>query len=499
MKKILLGSLFGFAFLLFTSLCEGQQMYFNFDSLSTGMTSPGARVLALTMRDSIHDDPLFAGGHFTIAGGDTAFNVAEWIVYSDDPYTGSWLALGKGVNNDVCALAMYKNNLYAGGKFDSAGGIASSHIARWDTAAHKWDSLLGKLNGNVYALCVYNNNLYVGGNFTIADGDTVNRIAVWKDSVWAPVGKGFDTGAVYALTISNDTLYAGGSFLKSNGKVVNHIAKLKGNNWDSLGSGTNNTVYALKDIPGLGGLFIGGAFTKSGGISTNYISNFEDYSSHTWRSLGSGMNDTVRALSSMYIPPPEIMGKHWVSNGYILIAGGVFDSVAGNSNSYIAAWGQYSIGWDSAGIILNGPVFALSNNTQHRNNNYLYLGGNFNTGTNDYPPTSAITINNIAEFSFYCLNCGGGIQNISDKSNIDIYPNPNNGKFTVVCHSEQSEESQKIEIYNVLGEKVLTETLRSAQGDNSIDLSAQPNGIYLYRVISETGNLVGQGKMIIQK
>jgi len=32
-----------------------------------------------------------------------------------------------------------------------------------------------------------------------------------------------------------------------------------------------------------------------------------------------------------------------------------------------------------------------------------------------------------------------------------------------------------------------------------IDLGNQPNGIYLYRVIDESGALVGEGKFVIEK
>ena len=84
--------------------------------------------------------------------------------------------------------------------------------------------------------------------------------------------------------------------------------------------------------------------------------------------------------------------------------------------------------------------------------------------------------------------------------NVKVYPNPSNGMFHIVCHSERSEVSQpQMKVYNVLGEQVLTETLRSTQGDNTIDLSYQPNGVYLYRVIANNGELIGEGKLIIQK
>jgi hypothetical protein len=406
------------------------------------------------------------------------------------PY-GAWSQLGKGVDSDVCALTLYKKNLYAGGKFDSAGGIAASHIARWDTVALTWDSLLGKLNGNVYALCVYHGNLYVGGDFTIAGGDTVNRIAMWNGSVWAAVSKGFDTGAVYALTVGNDTLYAGGSFLKSNGVVLNHVAKLSSNTWKSLGVGTNNTVYALAGIHSE--LYVGGAFTQSGGKSTRYISRFFYYS-QSWDTIGADVNDTVRAIDNgngcFSCPLKMPVTDQVTGGGNSIIIGGNFDSAFGRSCHYITT--LPFLGW-SAGDV-NGPVYSITNPySEYSLTGDNYIGGKFSKGNNYF---NAETLNYVA----YCgLEFFEGIQNIFDKSNIDIYPNPNNGKFTVDYHSEQSEESQKIEIYNILGEKVVTESLRSSQSDISINLTGEPNGIYFYRVITETGQLIGQGKLIIQK
>ncbi len=41
--------------------------------------------------------------------------------------------------------------------------------------------------------------------------------------------------------------------------------------------------------------------------------------------------------------------------------------------------------------------------------------------------------------------------------------------------------------------------LKQVQHDVQIDLSNQPNGVYFYRVIKEDGNLVGEGKLVIQK
>jgi uncharacterized repeat protein (TIGR03803 family) len=81
-----------------------------------------------------------------------------------------------------------------------------------------------------------------------------------------------------------------------------------------------------------------------------------------------------------------------------------------------------------------------------------------------------------------------------------LYPNPNNGIFTLSYHSESGEESlSKIEVYNILGKEVFTGILYSASNNNRINMSSQSAGIYLYRVMSNSGELIGHGKLIIQK
>ncbi|HTA28621.1 MAG TPA: kelch repeat-containing protein [Bacteroidia bacterium] len=101
-----------------------------------------------------------------------------------------------------------------------------------------------------------------------------------------------------------------------------------------------------------------------------------------------------------------------------------------------------------------------------------------------------------------CSNITTGDKDIADVSGLTIYPNPNNGIFTVVCHSSppagREESHATIEIYNIVGTKVFTKTLRSAHGDNLIRLT-QPNGVYLYHIITEDGSLLKQGKVVIDK
>ncbi len=84
----------------------------------------------------------------------------------------------------------------------------------------------------------------------------------------------------------------------------------------------------------------------------------------------------------------------------------------------------------------------------------------------------------------------------STKDAVKVYPNPNTGSFILSLNNIVV--NCNVEIYNVFGQKVFT-AIRQSTDDNQIDLSSQPNGMYLYRVIANNGELVGSGKFVISK
>jgi len=101
--------------------------------------------------------------------------------------------------------------------------------------------------------------------------------------------------------------------------------------------------------------------------------------------------------------------------------------------------------------------------------------------------------------TFDITGTDAGINEVKGESGeVSIYPNPSNGQFTIQL-AVGSGQLAVVEVYNVLGEEVLTETLRSSQGDNTLNMSNQPQGIYLYRVITNNGELIGEGKIIVQR
>ena len=88
------------------------------------------------------------------------------------------------------------------------------------------------------------------------------------------------------------------------------------------------------------------------------------------------------------------------------------------------------------------------------------------------------------------------INELYQTNSIKVYPNPSTGIFTFQYSANSAKSSVKV--YNMLGEKVYNEALRQAQGDNTINLSGQSAGIYLYRIVSEQGEAIASGKLVIE-
>jgi hypothetical protein len=114
------------------------------------------------------------------------------------------------------------SDLYAGGYFDKAGGIAANYIAKWNGSA--WSALGSGVDYYVSALAVSGSNVYAGGNLSTAGGSPVNGIAKWDGSAWSAMGSGVN-GPVAALAVSGGDLYVGGAFTTAGGKVSGYAAK----------------------------------------------------------------------------------------------------------------------------------------------------------------------------------------------------------------------------------------------------------------------------------
>ncbi len=79
-----------------------------------------------------------------------------------------------------------------------------------------------------------------------------------------------------------------------------------------------------------------------------------------------------------------------------------------------------------------------------------------------------------------------GTENIIENPSVIVFPNPNNGKFTVeIAGGKNQKVDGPIEIFNLLGYKIAVATTQHPVTD--IDISTHPNGIYWVCVRTEKG------------
>lgn len=281
-----------------------------------------------------------------------------------------------------------------------------------------------------------------------------------------------DVGAVWVFTRSGGTWTQQGSKLVGTGYINGADGVLQGYSVSLSADGNTVIIGAPADNSDAGAAWI---FKRSGGIWTQQGNKL----------VGTGASGTSYQGTSVSIS----------ADGNTAIIGGYRD------NSPVgAAWvftrsggtwiqqGSKLVGAGSVGAAYQGWSVALSANGSTAivggpdDNSYIGAAWVFNTGTT-------------------------GIDNISTSyENTLVYPNPSNGLFTIkpsVNNSQpvptEASGLSEVEVYNMLGEKVYSKQFTVNNSQLTIDLSSLPSGVYLYRVLTETGDLVSEGKFIISK
>jgi hypothetical protein len=280
------------------------------------LCTPNGTVLETVLFDLDGAGPesasLIACGSFTFAGDEQTYNVAA--------FNGTeWRALSTGFNRQVSCLAVYNNELYAGGTFTTRGpgGVATeiNRVARWDGA--EWQPLgvgvdaTNTITPEVIAMQAFNGRLYVGGRFNRAGGANVNNLASWDGSLWRPVGTG-DGGAggvggeIHDLAVFDSALIVAGAFTTINGSTSlgNALARFDGTNWSGYvvapppsGSADVRALATFSSASGAS-LYVGGLFSGVGGVTSENIARLNKpfAMAATWVTMGAGLDGRVENL-----------------------------------------------------------------------------------------------------------------------------------------------------------------------------------------------------------
>ena len=348
-------------------------------------------VTSLQVFDDGSGSALFAGGYFSSAGGVPANRIAKWD-------GSTWSAVGSGVSGlgfsiRVDSLAVFDDGggaaLYAGGHFTDAGGVPANRIAKWDGS--NWSALGVGIGGidhaaTVESMVVFDDGngarLIAGGLFSTAGGAAANFIAAWDGASWAPLGVGTDS-TILTLAVfdagGGPELYAGGVFTTAGGVPARGIARWDSAGWSALGNGLNDSVSSLAVFDdGIGmRLFASGSFFLAGSVAAMGSATWDGT---TWAAAGSRLNGGVRAMAAF---------DDGSGGGVELFAGGGLASLPGATPSNFSKWNGSS--WTPVGRGLNGTVAALAV-FDDGTGTALFAGG-------DFVFADGVTMNGIAKWN----------------------------------------------------------------------------------------------------
>lgn len=196
-------------------------------------------------------------------------------------------------------------------------------------------------------------SLTAGGMSLTSDGGGMNTPNDLTVNFWASIGVPSNAVTfVFAFAVIGTKLYVGGSFSKIGGISAANIASydIVTGVWSPVGTGLN---ALCSDMVVIGtDLYACGIFTNAGGVSANYIAK---WNGTTWSALGTGLNSAGNVLAAI---------------GTDLYVGGDFTDAGGVSANRIAKWNGSS--WSALGTGLNSGCLALAVIGTD-----LYIGGSF--------------------------------------------------------------------------------------------------------------------------
>lgn len=272
-------------------------------------------------------------------------------------------------------------NYYFGGYFKYAGGVKANHIVKYTPSTNKFSPLGTATVGGgvacttaqeVFAIYVdASNNVYAGGNFTSADGvATTANFAKFNGTVWSSMGT--VNGAVNAIESDGTNLYIGGAFTSVNA-IANtaYVAKHNGVSWSALVAGSIGGVVRAIKYGGASYIYIGGDFVNAFGTGGggDYIVRYDGAAYNAVSSLT--FNNSIYCIDIN-------------TDDNVVLVGGKFTQVSGLASQHKYAVGFnkttgltltfYTLGYHDFNFEYTG-ISNIEKIAYH--DGYVYIGGHF--------------------------------------------------------------------------------------------------------------------------
>jgi len=377
-------------------------------------------------------------------------------------YNGSsWLSLDTVEDITYCC-AIYHDELYIGG--GCKGVTYSNYLSKWNGT--EWEHFGDSISSFIVNMKVINDELYFMGTFTHIGGIDANGIAKWDGTTWSAIYNCPYTN-IFDCAFYNGDFYAGGNFDDPSGFV--DLAVYKSGTWQQVGGadrlqGGICSLWSMEVYKGE--LYVGGNISKGEG---NVGHGIQKWNGTVWSEVGTGLMD-VNHTTMSWASAKKIMQyqNKLYASGTFYYAGDVF-------TRGLAVWDGNQ--WCSIDSSFNGysSAFAFFNDT-------LYANCGDSAG--------GIYTNDLAKFNSYSsdsCSINFGISELTQETGISIYPNPNNGSFTIAL--EKPIHSAEVSVTNTVGQILFNKTY-AFQKSVQVDIGQQPSGIYLVSVQSKENRFV---------
>ena len=332
---------------------------------------------------------VFVGGLFDRVAEYPAENFAMW--------DGQTWRLPGDIDGHVKAIVVDGADVYIGGSFSRAGGIAVANVVRYNVTRDEWSALGSGINGPVDTLLLHQGRLYAGGYFSAAGLTDAQNIAYWDGGAWQKLGNKtveFFTSnqtRIRALAAEGDEIYMGGTF---SAITINGVPNTDVNSfvfWDQARdewyyfSGGFTQLGSTNEIQGdlytiaksANYLYVGGAFDKAVGKSIAGIARY-NLDTLNWEPLQSG----IGAGSNTPLAP---QARTFLLLGDDLYVGGRFSSAGNVVTENVARWDETSGAWSGleAGLFVDGGLvdgvlgLAQTGNSLYAVGDQVHLAGDY--------------------------------------------------------------------------------------------------------------------------
>ena len=478
-------------------------------------------------------------GGYAIAGYTNAYGAGgtdAYVVKLDNMGNEQWARTIGGPDSDVANAIVQANDggyVIAGSTSSFGAGENDVYVIKLSAAGNLlWTKTIGgpledygesvaKTYDGGYAIAGYTQSYGAGGyDMYIMKLDSAGNL-LWTRTVGTPAN---DYGYSIVQTSDKGLAIAGGT-LNFYSTTLSYIVKLDsaGNLlWTQvpppLGNNVYHIAYSITQSADGGLVFTGdGIFSimanpqvmvdklsSSGGVL--WVDKIDQGGFSGAYGVNSSMTDDASVITavetSISLPISYLWTLKVDSAGALVWSNNIQDSITGESivstsDKGVAITGSnvskmVLLKFDSTGstcdsATIAGSVFLISGRDT--------AGGV--TGTGGIAGSGGTAGTGFSDSVLCIQRLTSGINSPAQiNPSIAVYPNPSSGLFNFVIESDGLQSHLFAEVYNVLGESVYSKSaIRNSQF--LINLSGQPSGVYFYRVLNESGELIGEGKLEI--